>query len=71
MTKGLPPLDVPFHEQDPHSCKRCKHSYYRGDDRALRYLRCGVSQYNQLCVYERHETGDCGPDAIHWKERAA
>lgn len=70
MTKGLPPLDVPFHLQDPHSCKRCKHSFYGADDPGFRYLRCSYNRYGQQCRYERHETGDCGPAAIHWKERA-
>lgn len=70
MTRGLPPIDVPFHLQDPNSCKRCIHGFYSASDRDFRYLRCGRSEYQQQCRYERHETGDCGPAAIHWKERA-
>ncbi|MEN6302211.1 MAG: hypothetical protein ABFD96_05760 [Armatimonadia bacterium] len=66
---GLPPLDVPLHERDPHDCRRCKHSYYDSKDEGRRYLRCGRSQYSQQCRYERHETGDCKPEALHWKER--
>lgn len=67
--KGLPEIDLPFHEQEPHSCKRCKHSFYAGNDPALRYLRCGRSEFSQQCRYERHETGECGPSAIYWTER--
>ena len=75
--KGLPPLetfethDVPFHEQEPNSCKKCTHSFYSSNDTKLRYLRCGRSDYGQQCRYERHETGTCGPAALHRKERAA
>jgi hypothetical protein len=70
MTKGLPPIDIPFHLQDPHSCKRCKHSFYASNDSELRYLRCGRSFYSIQCRYERHETGDCKPEALFWTERA-
>lgn len=68
--QGLPPIDVPFHLQEPHSCKACKHSFYTLDDKSFRYLRCSHSPYQQQCRYERHETGECGPAAIYWKERA-
>ena len=71
MIKCIPPIDAPFHMQDPNSCKRCVHSFYHAADTDLRYLRCGRSEYQQQCRYERHETGDCGPAAIHWKERAS
>lgn len=67
--QGLPEIDVALHEREPRPCKRCKHSFFSKEDAALRYLRCGLSQYSQQCRYERHETGDCGPDALHWKER--
>lgn len=66
---GLPPLDVPLHLRDPHDCRRCKHSYYDSKDEERRYLRCGRSQYSQQCRYERHDTGDCRPEALHWKGR--
>lgn len=69
MTRGLPPIDVPLHLQDPRSCKRCKHSFYSADDTQLRYLRCGRSEYAQQCRYERHDTGDCRPEALYWTER--
>lgn len=69
MTRGLPPIDVPFHLQEPLSCKRCKHSFYHASDTELRYLRCGRSQYSIQCRYERHETGECGPAAIHFNAR--
>ena len=71
MTKGLPPIDVPQWLLDPRSCKRCKHSYFDSSDIELRYMRCGFSQYSQQCRYERHDTGDCKPEALHWTERAA
>lgn len=66
--RGLPDLDVPFHDQEPNPCSRCKHAYFAADDKALRYRRCDRS--NQQCRYERHETGECGPAAIYWKARA-
>lgn len=69
MTRGLLPRDVMRHEREPKPCKRCKHSYYRRDDEELRYLVCGHSQPNQLCVYERHETGHCKEAGEHFKER--
>ena len=70
--KGLPPLDEPpFHMQDkPHSCRDCTHSFYQSSDHALRYLRCGRAEYSQQCRYERHETGTCGPAALHFKARS-
>jgi len=70
-SKGLPDIDIPFHLQEPHSCKRCTHSFFDASDRQHRYMRCGRSDYDQQCVYERHETGDWGPAAIHWRERGA
>jgi uncharacterized cupin superfamily protein len=69
MIRGLPPVDVPFHLQEPDSCKRCAHSFHSADDKAQRYLRCGRSEHSEQCRYERHETGNCGPAATHWKER--
>jgi hypothetical protein len=71
MIRGLPPIDLPFHLQEPDSCRRCVHSFYSADDKAQRYLRCGRSEYSEQCCYERHETGNCGPAATNWKERAA
>lgn len=71
MTRGLPPIDAPWFDRDPRSCKRCAHSFYDSSDTELRYLRCSRSQYSQQCRYERHDTGDCKPEAIHWKERGA
>lgn len=68
--QGLPPLDVPFHLQEPNSCKACKHSFFAASDPDRRYLRCSRGQYSQQCRYERHETGECGPAAIYWKARA-
>lgn len=67
--RGLPPLDVPRHEQDPNSCKKCVHSFYAANDPGFRYLRCSRGQYSQLCCYERDKDGECGPAALHWKER--
>lgn len=67
--QGLPEIDVPLHEREPRPCKRCKHSYYSKDDKHLRYPRCQRAPFSRQCRYERHETGDCGPDALHWKER--
>lgn len=69
MISGLPPIDVPHFMRDPHSCGRCKHSYFDSDDTYLRYMRCSRSRNSQQCRYERHETGDCRPEALHWKER--
>jgi hypothetical protein len=69
MIRGLPPLDLPFHLQEPDSCRRCVHSFYSADDTAQRYLRCGLSEHAEQCRYERHETGTCGPAATYWKER--
>lgn len=74
MTKGLPPLpidDPPLFELGERACRHCKHSFYASNDTGLRYLRCGRNQYAQQCRYERHETGECGPDAIYFKERSA
>ena len=71
MLRGLPPIDLPFHLQEPQSCGRCAHSFYSADDTAQRYLRCGLSEHAEQCRYERHETGTCGPAATYWKERAA
>lgn len=71
MTKGLPSLDVPFHLQEPNSCKKCTYSFFDASDRGQRYMRCDRSEYDQQCCYERHETGECGPAAIHWKERVS
>ena len=67
--QGLPEIDVPLHDRGPQPCTGCTHSFYSADDKALRYLRCGRSQHAQQCRYERHETGDCGPDGIYWKAR--
>jgi len=69
--KGMPDIDVPLHEREPHPCKRCKFSFFDAKDTELRYIRCGRSFYSNQCRYERHETGDCGPDAIFWRERGA
>lgn len=69
MTRGLPPIDWPFHLQEPLSCKSCKHSFYQASDTELRYLRCSRSLYSIQCRYERHETGDCKPEALFWTER--
>lgn len=72
MIRGLYPLDVPFHLQEPNSCKRCSHSFNKTDDTQGRYLRCDRERTTTtLCVYARHETGDCGPAALHFKERTA
>lgn len=71
MTRGLPSIDVPIHERDPRPCKACKHSFYDSRDDGLQYLRCSYSQYSERCLYQRHETGDCGPDGKHWKARGA
>lgn len=69
--QGLPVLDVPLHERDPHPCRRCVHSFYDAGDTELRYLRCGRQQYTIQCRFERHDTGDCKPEALFWKERVA
>lgn len=69
MTKGLPEIDVPWWLKDPHSCRACKHSYFDSSDTGFRYMRCGRASHSQQCRYERHETGDCGRDAIYWKAR--
>lgn len=69
MTRGLPHIDVPFHLQEPNSCRACKHSYFSASDTDHRYMRCGRSSHSQQCRYERHETGACGADAIFWKAR--
>lgn len=65
---GLPPIDIPLHQRDPHDCRKCVHSYYDIADASSRYVRCGRTQ--SMCVYERHETGDCTPEALFFKERA-
>lgn len=70
MTKGLPPMDVAWWERDPHSCKRCVHSFYSAADPDLRYLRCSRGDYAIQCRYERHDTGECKPEALFWKERS-
>lgn len=67
--QGLTDIDLPFHLQEPNSCGRCKHSFYSADDMTRRYLRCGRAQHSQQCRYERHETGECGPDPKFWTER--
>ena len=69
MIHGLPPQEPMRHEREPFPCKRCKHVYFRRDDDAFRYPVCGHSEPNQLCVYERHESGHCGEKATHFKER--
>lgn len=61
--------EIPFHLQEPFSCKSCRHSFYGSNDRKLQHLRCGRGHYSQQCRYERHETGDCGPLAIHFRAR--
>jgi hypothetical protein len=66
---GLPTLDGPLHLRDPHDCRRCKHSFYTADDAERRYLRCGKSEWTNQCRYERHDTGDCKPEALHFKAR--
>ncbi|MFM8745580.1 MAG: hypothetical protein ACKOED_02790 [Aestuariivirga sp.] len=71
MIRGLPPIDVPFHLQEPDSCARCVHSFHSADDKAHRYLRCRLSDHAEQCRYERHETGNCGPAATYWKDRGA
>lgn len=68
--QGLPPIDVPQWLRDPHSCKRCIHSYYRRDDVDMRYLMCGKFDPHQQCRYQRHDTGPCGPEAAGFKERS-
>lgn len=71
MINGLPPLDVPLHERDPRPCKSCTHSFFDGRDAELRYMRCGRSDWSQQCRFERHDTGDCKPEGIYFKERGA
>ena len=68
---GLPPIDVPQWERDPHSCKTCKHSYFESSDTDRRYMRCRRSEWQHECRFERHYTGDCGEAGLYWKERAA
>lgn len=70
MIPGLPPIDIPDWLLEPRSCKACKHMFYQSADRDLRYPRCGRARHSQQCRYERHETGECGPDAIYWTGKA-
>ena len=68
---GLPEMDIPKWRRDPHDCQKCTHSFYDSKDVELRYLRCGRGQYSQQCRYERHDTGDCKPEALFFKARVA
>lgn len=68
--QGLPPIDVPRYIRDPHDCRKCKHSYYDSSGTIdPRDLRCSKSKYRSRCLYERHETGDCRPEALNFKVR--
>lgn len=67
--RGLPPLDLPLHLQEPDSCRRCVHSFFSADDKARRHLRCGRSEHSEQCCYERHDTGDCKSEARFFKAR--
>lgn len=69
IPNGLPPLDLPFHDQEPNACRNCKHSYFKAKETASRDLRCSKVTPNQRCLYARHETGECGPAAKYWKDR--
>lgn len=69
MKTYLPPIDLPFHLQEPNSCRRCAHSFYAASDAEQQHLRCGLGGLGTMCVYERHETGSCGPAALHFKPR--
>lgn len=69
MAKGLPTLEVPLWDRDPHACLKCHHSYFTSYDTEQRYMRCRRSEYQTQCRYERHYTGDCGEAGLYWKER--
>lgn len=60
--EGLPPLDTPQWQRDPHSCLSCAQAYRDDDD-----FRCRRTAIR--CRYERHETGECKPEVLHWKAR--
>lgn len=66
---GLPPIDTPLHERDPHDCHKCRHSYYDATDADCRYVRC--VRTGKMAVFERDDEGQCGPQARFWKGRAA
>lgn len=69
MTVAPLPLDIPFHLQEPLSCRRCKHSGWYKKDTQFERLICMRHRYEISCTFERHETGECGPSALFWKER--
>lgn len=64
------PADIPLHRREPHDCKRCKHSAYYRKDTTFERLICQRLRHEPSCTFERHETGECGPAALYWKERA-
>lgn len=65
MIQPLPPVEKPIHEQGPRPCSACRWSYDDGQ-----HMRCKKIKYrSMICTFERHETGDCGPDGLYWSER--
>ena len=67
---GQSSIDLPFHQRDPHDCRKCAHSLYLSQDTDQRYLRCGRF-HSVLCVFVRDEKGDCKPQALNFKAREA
>lgn len=65
MTADSPPVDYPDHMRGPKGCQDCQRSsrYGVGTDRER--LICGRTQIS--CAFERHQTGNCGPDGRHWQ----
>ena len=59
--------DIPLHLQEPHSCRLCHYGamYKPGSD--VSRLMCLRHPHGPSCTFERHETGECGPDAQYWK----
>jgi hypothetical protein len=58
--EGLPPLDTPQWQRDPHSCLSCANVFKDSGDYYCRRTRT-------RCRFERHETGECKPEGLHWK----
>jgi hypothetical protein len=63
--EGLPPLDTPQWQRDPHSCLSCAHLYqtHARENSGDYYCR----RTRTRCRFERHETGECKPEALHWE----
>lgn len=67
--KGLPPMDVPLHEQGDRPCSMCVRSFYNAGEENGRVERCDHTPLHRRCTFERGDESFCGPAGRFWKAR--